>query len=350
MSSGEFLNNEAASGDSDLSWLVWLPGEFAAAGLNDVKLAGSNGTKWMDINVPRMSQYFAPARGGQLISLIGQSSMGKSLLFHYLEYQMAMQLIKEQRNDEVIFHVSVEEPVEDMSMLALARHSGQPVGLLSRGTVPDQKGLEIAATKIAGTPIVYVGESINNRQNSASPTDAMNLTNCFRAIKESCIQMQKRPAAIVIDYLQALPIDPRLASATEPINQRRLQVRADIYFMRRAAMYFGCPMFTGVQAKQQLAGERKDNSGLFYPKIPGMYDGEESSSIAQRSDRILSVWMPARSYPEGTSVQLSPNESIIARDDQMLVKVVKQRGNLPAGKTFMFQLDFNTGQMQPEDL
>lgn len=346
MTSTESLDNAA---DIDLSSLVWLPGEFAAAGLNDVKLAGSKGTKWMNINVPRLSGYFAPIRGGQMISILGQSSMGKSMLMHYMEHRMALQLLEEKRTNELIFHVSVEEPIEDMAMLALARHSGQPVGLLSRGSVSDQKGLEVAAATISGTPIVYIGESLNTNRKQ-DMTDSMNLTNCFRVIKDTCIQTNMIPAAIMIDYLQALPIDPRLANMTEPVNQRRLQVRADVYFMRRAAIYFKCPIFAGVQAKQTLSGAKKDNSGLNYPVIPGMYDGEESSSIAQRTDRMLSTWIPSRTYPVGTVVHLSPNDSFVVSEDQMLIKVVKQRGNLPAGKTYMFINDYNTGDMTPEDL
>jgi hypothetical protein len=81
-----------------------------------------------------------------------------------------------------------------------------------------------------------------------------------------------------------------------------------------------------------------------------MYDGEESSSIAQRSDRILSLWMPARSYPRGTIVQMTPKDQLEVKEGQLIIKVVKQRGNLPAGDAYLFNVDFNTGTLTPEDL
>lgn len=236
-------------------------------------------------------------------------------------------------------------------MLALARRSGNPVSLLSRGEVIDVGKLQAASTEVSGTPIVYVGESIRGKRSKSGMIDSMNLTNVFNAIRDICVQTDMTAAMIAIDYLQALPIDPRLASTAEPINQRRLQVRADTYFTRRAGMFFGCPMFMGVQAKQVLgSGPKKDSSPSH--QQPGMYDGEESASIAQRSDRILTTWMPARSYPVGTVVSLGAagSETISVEDDMLLVKVAKQRGFLPAGKTFMFRVAFETGEMTPEEL
>ncbi len=343
---------EVPEGDiEDLRNLAWLPGEFAAAGMEDIALAQKDGTKWLDINVPVMKGYFAPVRAGQLISIIGQPSMGKSLLMHYLNSQIAKQIVKEERSMEAVFHVSVEEPLEDMAMLSLARASGQSVALLSRGQVSDMSGLERAANELAATPIIYIAESIASRRNTSGLIDALTLTNIFNAIRDICRQTGYTPAAIVIDYLQALPIDPRLAKSTEPINQRRLQVRADVYFCRRASLFFGCPIFLGVQAKQTLGGYiRKDGPPVV--QLPGMNDGEESSAIGQRSDRILSVCIPARVYPVGTTAQLGPNpgEALTIEDTQFLVKVVKQRGMLPAGKSYLFNVDFDTGLLIPASL
>ena len=335
----------------DLRALAWLPGEFAAAGMEDISRAQQNGTKWMDINVPILSGYFAPVRAGQLVTIIGQASMGKSLLLHYLEAQMAEQLGKEGRNKEAIFHVSVEEPIEDMAMLALARRSGESVSLLARGQISNAGKLQMAANEISGTPIIYVAESISSRRNTSGMIDALNLTNVFNAIRDICAQTSYLPAAICIDYLQALPIDPRLAKMAEPVDQRRLQVRADVYFCRRAGLFFACPMFLAVQAKQSLGGYyRKDGGPII--QMPGMYDGEESSSIAQRSDRILSTCIPARLYPVGTTAQLGglSGEVLVIDDPQMLVKVVKQRGMLPAGKSYLFNVDFDTGILVPSSL
>jgi hypothetical protein len=84
---------------------------------------------------------------------------------------------------------------------------------------------------------------------------------------------------------------------------------------------------------------------------PGIWDGEETSSIAQRIDRYISVWMPARSYSVGTSVSLGagPNDTLIVEENDLLCKVVKQRGGLPSGRSFRFKIDFDTGNFVPTD-
>jgi len=345
----EFIGN-TANDIEDLRALAWLPGEFAAAGMEDIKRAQELGTKWMAINVPKLGSYFAPTRAGQLVSVIGKPSMGKSLLLHHFNHQMAAQLVKEKRFSEAIYHVSVEEPIEYMAMLALAKQSGERVSDLSQGIVQDAGMLSVAANNLSGIPIIYIAESVTSKR-PQTMVDSLNLTNVFRTIQDVIQQTQMAPAAITIDYLQALPIDPRLAKSAEPVDHRRLQVRADVYFTRRAGLFFGCPMFLGVQAKQTLAGESASRRDQQMPMIvmPGMFDGEESSSIGQRSDRIMSVCIPARLYPIGTTAQLGTvaGEVMEVDEDDFLVKVVKQRGFLPAGKTFQFKIDYATGEMNP---
>ena len=103
-----------------------------------------------------------------------------------------------------------------------------------------------------------------------------------------------------------------------------------------------------LQAKQTLGGQYGvKSSGVAVPLLPGMYDGEESASIAQRSDRMLSVWMPYKSYPLGTSISLGDgHDPLIVEEDLLMVKVVKQRGMLPSGKSWLFKVAFEVGEME----
>jgi hypothetical protein len=119
-------------------------------------------------------------------------------------------------------------------------------------------------------------------------------------------------------------------------------VRQDIYRLRAAAVKFNCPVVVGVQAKQILTGARPP------VMLPGPYDGEETSSIAQRADRILSLWMPARTATVGEWITTKGDFIFQVEEDQLWLKVVKQRGGLPAGRSWRCKIDFRSNTIAPE--
>jgi hypothetical protein len=72
-----------------------------------------------------------------------------------------------------------------------------------------------------------------------------------------------------------------------------------------------------------------------------MYDGLETSAIATRFDRILSLWMPKTSYLINSTVHNKDNSvSLTVKEDQAFLKVVKQRGGLPAGRVWELRVDY----------
>jgi len=142
---------------------------------------------------------------------------------------------------------------------------------------------------------------------------------------------------MVVDYLQILPIDPEFAKAQHK-DQRRLQVDADTGRLRNMTSKLQCPIIVPLQAKQDLAG-----NNLPY-MIPGSYDGMETSGIATRFDRIISLWMPKQTYPVGTT-HYNKDKSVSVTctgDNQAFLKVNKQRGGLPAGMVWELKVDFET--------
>jgi hypothetical protein len=204
-----------------------------------------------------------------------------------------------------------------------------------------------SAITVAGVPIIYLGDSADpeKRRPGATVSDSgMTMTQILGACERLEKKLGKRMASISIDYIQALPLDKAASEADEYSGQRRLQVRSDIYSLRRAAKFFGCTAWAAIQTKQELRGVRYDKA-MPVALIPGMYDGEETAAIAQRLDRYLSVWMPFKSYPLGTSVMMGAgaNDAVIVSENQMYVKVLKQRGGLPSGRVFRFDIDFSTG-------
>ena len=146
-------------------------------------------------------------------------------------------------------------------------------------------------------------------------------------------------AAIFVDYLQALPIDDEVRNSGSE-NKRRLQVRNDVYRLRKMTVHVGAPIIVNVQAKLDL---RNPRAPYF---IPGINDGEETSSIGQRFDRIIGIWMPkVDHYRVGESV---PGLGDVT-EDLFFIKVSKQRGGIESGKTFGCRWNFRTGELFSQD-
>jgi len=320
---------------------VYTPQQVATYGLQAIRNARENATRGLGVNIADVRDYFAPVLPGQVCAVIAQTSHYKSGFLHFLEHAAARQLTDDGRTDEIIVHVSVEECVEEQSFLEFARFSGEEAGKLARGQVQDWTRLEAAAIQVGAIPIYRIGDSLARAEDMPN----LYLSNMVRAIQtlsEELLDWKPKIAGLFFDYLQAFPYDPEHRAGGPSEEKRRLQVRSDMYRLRQAAAYFKAPVFVAVQAKQHLDGA---NAPIM---LPGIYDGEESSSIAQRCDRIITLWMPKQTNTVGSTVQLPNGDFFRVEENQIWVKVAKQRGGLPSGKVWPCRIDFRTNTIAPE--
>lgn len=281
--------------------------------------------------------YFADMLPGQVCAVIAQSSNYKSGLRDFIISQQAKHLTDNGRDNEIIVDVSVEDTVEESTFMQMGKYSGYDAADIAAGNIQDWMKLEEAAIKIGDIPIYRVGESLV-RPNMESE---LYLSNMTRAINYMVNDLYAEPltvAAMHFDYLQAFPYDPEI-KRVEKISQRRLQVREDIYRLRRSAQFFNCPVFVYVQAKQVL------NNSSTHWHMPGMYDGEESSAIAQRVDRIVTLWMPKQTHGINADMMIG-DEKYLALENLLWIKVAKQRGRLPAGKAWPCFIDYSKNEIE----
>lgn len=326
--------------DLDQKTAVYTPNQVATYGVEAVRNARDNAMRGLGVNIAEVRDYLAPVLPGQVCAIIAQTSHYKSGFLHFIEHEAAKALTDEGREGEILVHVSVEECVEEQAFLEFARFSGEDAGRLARGQVQDWSRLEAAAIKVGAIPIYRIGDSLARAEDMPN----LYLSNMVRAIKtlaEDLLDWKPKIAGLFFDYLQAFPFDPEHRGAPHT-DQRRLQVREDMYRLRQAAAYFKCPVFVAVQAKQHLDGA---NAPIM---LPGIYDGEESSSIAQRCDRIITLWMPKQTNSVGSTVQLPNGDFFRVEENQIWVKVAKQRGGLPSGKVWPCRIDFRTNTIAPE--
>lgn len=321
---------------------VYTPLEVANYGVQAVKDARANTTRGVAISMPEVEDYFAPVLPGQICAVIAQTSNYKSGFFHFIEHAAAQALRDQGREQEIIVHVSTEECIEEQAFLEFARYADEDAGKLARGDYQDWERLMRAHAQAVQDPIYRIGDSLARAENMPD----LYLSNMIRAVKylrDELLSWKPKIAGLFFDYLQAFPIDPEVRQSAIDAH-RRLQVRQDVYRLRQAAQFFDCPVFVAVQAKQHLEGANPPFM------LPGIYDGEETASIAQRFDRIISLWMPKMTYPVGSFVE-HPKKidlSFTVEEDMLWLKVCKQRGGLPSGRVWRCRVDFAKNQIKPE--
>lgn len=316
----------------DPATAIYTPAEVSSYATRQIEYIEKNKHRAVKFFIPGIDDYFAPLLPGQVCAVIAQTSNYKSGFMHAWEYALAHQLTAEKRDDEIIIHVSVEEPVEEQAYLLFGVETGEDAGEIARGNVQDWTKLKSAAVKVGKIPIYRIGDSLAR----AEDFPELYLSNMIRAIRhlrDKLMGRNVRIAALFFDYLQAFPFDPEVRRASNKDLQRRLQVREDIYRLRQAAAMFDAPVIVGVQAKQILNQSQKAMM------IPGIYDGEESSAIAQRCDRIVQLWMPKMNWPVD-EVMDAGGIVYTVKEDLIFLRVGKQRGRLPSGQTFKCEIDF----------
>jgi len=317
---------------------IYAPNETSTLGLKQSEKAAANKALGIELDIPgtnpAIKDYFAPLLPWEICAVQAQTSNGKTTFTNWWIRKIAEQLAKQGR-DETIIWVSLEETIEAMAYSEFGRILNVKPADIARGSYKDKKKLMWAKVQIDGINIWRIGES------SKTPDDAppLTLSNIYRStqelIKGGVTGNKFKPAVMVVDYLQILPIDPEFAKAQHK-DQRRLQVDADTARLRKMTSKLQCPIIVPLQCKQELQGNNPPYM------IPGTYDGMETSGIATRFDRILSLWMPKTTYPVGTTHWNKDRTQSVActSDNQAFIKVNKQRGGLPAGMVWELNIDF----------
>lgn len=289
----------------------------------------------VSIPIAGIRETFGQLLPGEVCAVIAQTSNFKTRFLHFMESEHIKRLKAEGKDNHIVVHVSTEETNEEFYMLDISFASGVPVREISRGGYRESESAQAASMKLLESPIYAIGNYLDELEEAPS----LNLTNVQHALNEyldSYHDYSPTFAAIFFDYLQAFPLDPEILSSIQE-GKRRLQVRQDIYRIREIAQKYGCPVFVAVQAKQRLEGA---NPPLM---LPGVYDGEESSSIAQRCDAVLSLWMPKSTHLLGSRIDTGLFSFTVDKD-LLCIKIAKNR-NEESGQIFMCRVDFKTNMI-----
>lgn len=322
---------------------IFTPSATAQIGLRHTKRAMDSRDRALSFHIGgEPSAYFADVMPGEIVAVQAQTHNYKSGFLDSWEADMARQLREQGRVDEIIVHVDLETVIEHQAAREMAKIIRIPTSDIARGNIPDIDVVRATVTTMSGTPIYRIGATLGR---GGIRFENLYLTNIMRAIQyiksdnddpdKRLHDTPRKIAAVFIDYLQSLPFDPEIRRKGFE-DARRLQVRSDVYRIRSGSALFDAPFFVALQAKQDLGGAPSRD---FY--IPGIYDGKESSDIAERFDRVISLWMPKITHRVGEIIEYK-DISFVVQENMLMVKVAKQRGGLPSGQTFPCLIDFAT--------
>lgn len=320
---------------------VYGPHDTAMAGYEQARRAAEHSQFGIGLDIagtsdPAVKDYFAPLLPWEICAVQAQTSNGKTMFTNFWERKIVKQL-REQKRDEIIIHVSLEESIEAMAFQDYGRILGQNPASFARGEFTDWAKMQWAMTQIDGIPIWRIGDSAGRDEKAPELT----LSNIYRSILElvegRVTGEPWKPATVIVDYLQVLPFDPEVKGHSVE-DKRRLQVARDVERLRRMTTHLKCPIIVPLQAKQKLEG---NNPPMM---IPGTYDGMETSAIATRFDRMVSLWMPKTTHLMNSTVSTQDGKiNFVVKEDQVFFKVNKQRGGLPAGRVWELRVNFDTG-------
>lgn len=318
---------------------VFTPPQTAQLGVRHVENAINTKDRAVPLHIDGVSDYFDSVLPGEIVAVQAQTHNYKSGFIDSWESYLARHLY-ENRPGEIIIHADFETVVEHQSAREMAKVISIPMSDLNRGNVPDTGSVKAASGAISGVPIYRIGASLGPNSVEFNDLYLSNVLRAIRYIKSDIDDPRKRLhdeprqiAAIFLDYLQAFPFDPEVKRSGFE-KARRLQVRSDVYRIRSAAAKLECPIIVALQARQDLKGAPSQD---FY--VPGRYDGKETSDIGERFDRIISLWMPKTTKHIGELVEYK-DIAFTVTENLLWLKVNKQRGGLPSGRSFLCEIDF----------
>lgn len=315
--------------------IVYTPAEIGSLTIAAVDDRRKNPGSGLRCYMPAIDKFFVPARPGDLVTVMGSPSNGKSLLMQFWARKLATDLIAggSATERDIVVYITWEMAAEELGLYDLAAQTSLAVNDIGRGALNDAQwtALQNAATKRATVPTWIIGHSIERRRKRPDLT----LSNVARALAWIDEAMGFHVRAVFLDYLQQ--IQP------EKGEDRRMQVFECVRRSKDMALHLGCPVILGVQAGRQV-----NERGW---KLPLMGDGQESSNIEHAADKMLSVWYPCITDPVGSTLPAPKGLGVDLEVTQNLfvVGLVKQRMG-PANRVGFMYVDPAHNDIAPMEL
>lgn len=274
--------------------------------------------------IPELQYYFHPVFPGEQATIQAESHNFKSGWIDFWASYAARTLPGDKRS--VIIKINTEDAVESLVLSELAKHGAGNLDELSEGRISDPERYITAEVEAGSLPIIHIGESLGMDDSNASQLYLSNIARLIDMVRKDYFAEQVEIAAIFVDYIQALPIDPEVKKSN--IEQtRRLQVMQDENRVRRMAKYFKCPVVVAAQSREMDRGK----SNKLY--MPGFFDIQETTFVSQHTDRLAAIALPKMNGRIGELIEYGGVTFTVA-ENQLWIKCEKQKRYKNVGASF----------------
>ncbi len=311
--------------------IVHSPNDAVAAALETIRERRTTVGVGARTGIETLDEYLLPARPGELVTVIGQSSNYKSGLMQWWARHTAEQIVAEKIVDQCAVYVTWEQAIEEMLVFDLAATARISATDIFQGKVSDEEMRRLeeqVGARRSVMPLYLIGHSLG--EGKARPR--LTLDAIAHALAMIRTEFGLTPRIIMLDYLQQ--IDPGQG------EDRRMQVFYNVYRCKDMSLAMACPVVLGCQANRRVYAEDWG--------VPGMADGLETSNIEHTSDKMLGVWMPKTKHEQGATLKAENGQTLTVTDNLLIVKVLKQKMG-PAGRWFPLWVDPATNFIGPMD-
>jgi replicative DNA helicase len=257
--------------------------------------------------VPPVDKRMIPMRPGELVTILGRPGDGKSSILSYLARQEAGRILQRKAGGrECVVYVTWEQSAEELTAFLLA-DAAVSISDIAWGRA-DLNELRRRAVRGAEQPIWLIGHGIG-RAGQQAPRMTPDVV--LAAIESMEADFQVRPTLMLFDYLQLIPV-PRATERVQQVTEVAIRIK-------ELALRIGVPAVAAVQASREVDSKKV--------KLAEMGDAQWSSAIEQTSDKVFSLWRPARSEALGATIGGESGTSYTVTDTLFFLRMLKQRGD-----------------------
>ena len=258
---------------------------------------------------------------GQVMVLQSCSGEGKSTISKWWIKQIAKSILiqGDESSQNKVLSCVLEETIEK----ARANTMSSPIVFSEVATGnADLKKLLRATAESANDPIYYVGPSMAGGiiHPNAAEFEGIKPRHLGEIVYNLQSEQNINIVAATLDYIQIMSDN---AGTRDNMTSKVLNASNEILNVARSTLR--CPIMVCAQSKVEVKGRQN--------KIPGLYDVQWSSQIAQDADIVWSIWkISQESF--GTKVYIGGVE-VYPFDDVYVVSVCKWRDVGMSGLTFI---------------
>lgn len=298
---------------------VYTSNDVATYTMDEIDRRIAEKEQALTTGIGTMDRYMEPVMPGELTFVLAYTSHGKTAFMQHWARQCTKQLQAQSDLKRLVVYVSWETIVEELGLYDIAGLTGIGSALAWHGRVtPDERErLAQAAFKRAAMPLWVIGYSFKRRRELRLTMPI--LSDALKAMEET---WDARPAIIFVDYLQTV-------TPENPGEDRRMQIMRIVDGLQMIARDCGCPVVAGSQAGRQVLARDF--------MLPEVGDGQESSRQEQDADKVIALWYPCKTLPEGADVP-GMGMPLKVTPELMIAGIRKQR-HAASGQVFPMRFD-----------